>query len=66
MLSPSSDKEFKNIAKYLLVLGLKSTEVPSVQEYRRKYKTLLRSHHPDKGSKDEKAKEITEAARAVF
>ena len=66
MLSPRSDSEFKAISKYLLRLGLSSTEVPTLQKYRMKYRTLLKANHPDKGGGDEKAKEVTEAARIVF
>ena len=66
MLSPKSDSELKALSKYLLRLGLSTAEVPSLQRYRQKYRTLLKANHPDKGGNNTEAQEVTEAARIVF
>ena len=61
-----SDKEFTALRKHLQLLGLNTKEVPSLQEFRRKYRELLKVHHPDKGGKTKDSQDLTEAARAVF
>ena len=50
----------------MLRLGLSTVEVPSLQRFRRKYRTLLKANHPDKGGNNTEAQEVTEAARIVF
>jgi hypothetical protein len=47
-------------------LGLSTAEVPSLQRYRQKYRTLLKANHPDLGGNNTEAQEVTEAARIVF
>ena len=66
MHSPQANRELNELRKHLEILGLPVGEFPSVQAYRRKYKTLLRKHHPDKRGDLKEAQELTQSARVIF
>ena len=66
MHSPQANRELSELRKHLEVLGLPVGKFPSVQAYRRKYKGLLRKHHPDKGGDLTKAQELTRSAGVIF
>ena len=64
--TPRSAKDFMDIKESLIILKLRRDRVPSMQLYRRKYKELIREHHPDKAGKTKVAQDITRASRIVF
>ena len=66
MHSPQANRELSELRKHLEILDLTVGEFPSVQAFRRKYKTLLRKHHPDKGGELKESQELTNSARVIF
>ena len=66
MHSPQASRELNELKKHLEVLTLPVSGFPSLQAYKRKYKHLLRKHHPDKRGDLKKCQELTESAGIIF
>ena len=54
-----------DIKEHLVVLNLSTTRVPSMKEYKKAYRELMRLH-PDLGGDTTRFQEITLAARMIF
>ena len=57
--------DLSGINVFLIVLGLLTTRLPTLAEYKKAYRSKL-IHHPDKGGDEELFKTVTEAAHHVF
>ena len=53
------------IKEYLETLGLNTTRMPTIKEYKKAYRELMKLH-PDLGGDTNRFQEITQAAREVF
>lgn len=59
--------DISSISKFLKVLGLSPTRMPTFQEYKKAYREQIKIHpHPDHGGDTAEFQVITEAATHVF